>query len=123
MLSESLQSWSDSSGSASTNEGDAISVPSNFRRYTIKNQTIKLQTPQRVKPQQQGESYDGMKDAKQVDLAIPGEELRPVYIATDLLQKRRKDFLQLFESTKTSLHGVIKILRGWIHQSANILYP
>ena len=27
MLSESLQSWSDSSGSASTNEGDAISVP------------------------------------------------------------------------------------------------
>ena len=27
MLSESLQSWSDSSGSASTDEGDAISVP------------------------------------------------------------------------------------------------
>ena len=51
MLSESLQSWSDSSSSASTDEGDAISVPSNFKRYTIEDCTIKLQTPQRVKPQ------------------------------------------------------------------------
>ena len=31
MLSESLQSWSDSSSSTSTDEGDAISVPSNFK--------------------------------------------------------------------------------------------
>ena len=88
MLSESLQSWSDSSGSASTDEGDAINVPSSFKRYTIKNRTIKLQTPQRVKPQQHGESYDGPKDAKRVDLAILGEEPRPVYIATDSVARR-----------------------------------
>ena len=90
MLSESLQSWSDSSSSASTDEGDAISVPSNCKRYTIEDRTIKLQTPQRVKPQQQGESYDGPEDAKWVDLANPGEEPRPVYIATDLLPEEEE---------------------------------
>ena len=88
MLSESLQSWSESSSSASTDEGDAISVPSNFKRYTIEDRTIKLQTPQWVKPQQQGESYDGPEDAKWVDLAIPGEEPRPVYIATISIARR-----------------------------------
>ena len=93
MLSESLQSWSDSSGSASTDEGDAISVPSNFKRYTIEDRTIKLQTPQRVQPQQQGESYDSPKDAKRVDLAIPGEEPRPVYIAIDLLPEEEERLL------------------------------
>ena len=46
MLSESLKSWSNSSSSPSTEEGDAISVPSNFKRYTIEDRTIKLQTPQ-----------------------------------------------------------------------------
>ena len=58
MLSESLKSWSNSSSSHSTEEGDAISVPSSFKRYTIEDRTIRLQTPQSVKPLQMGESYD-----------------------------------------------------------------
>lgn len=41
ILSESLQSYSNSS-SPSTDEGDVISVPSNFKRYTIEDRTIKL---------------------------------------------------------------------------------
>ena len=49
-----------------------------------------MQTPQRVKPQQQGESYDGPEDAKRVDLANPGEEPRPVYIAMDLLPEKEE---------------------------------
>ena len=59
MLNKSMQSWSDSDSSSSSEEEDAISVPSNFKRYTIEDRKIKLQTPQRIKPQQFGESYDG----------------------------------------------------------------
>ena len=59
-----------------------------FKRNTIEDRTIKLQTPQRVKPQQQGPE-----DAKRVDLAIPGEEPKPVYIATDLSPEEEERLL------------------------------
>ena len=108
-LSESLQSWSDSSSSASMDEGNPINVPSNFKRYTTEDRTIKLQTPQRVKPQQQGESYDSPEDAKRVYLANQGEEPRPVYIAIDLLLEEEE---RLLANTRIFLHGAIKISRG-----------
>lgn len=40
-----------------------------------------------------GESYDGPEDAKMVDLANPGEEPRPLYIATDLKTKEEEFFI------------------------------
>ena len=90
MLNKSMKSWSDSDSSFSSEEGDAISVPSNFKRYTIEDQKIKLQKPQRIKPQQFGESYDGPEDAKLIDLANAGESPKPVYIATDLLPEEEE---------------------------------
>ena len=37
-----------------------------------------------VKPEVPGVLYDGPEDAKKIDLAEPGEEPRPAWIATDL---------------------------------------
>ena len=99
-MSESMQSWSDSSSSASTDEGDVISVLSNFKRYTIEDHTIKLQTLQQVKPQQNGESYNGPKDVKRVDLANPGEEPRMVYITIDLLLEEEEGLIATLREYK-----------------------
>ena len=65
------------------NEGK-VDVPSNFKSYTIQDRKIMLQQPKRVRPKIAGELYDGLKDAKKIDLANPGEESRPIYIVTNL---------------------------------------
>ena len=44
-----------------------------------------MQKPKRQKPIEKGESYEGPEDAKQVDLALEGEEPKKVWIATDLI--------------------------------------
>ena len=43
-------------------EGTSMSVPSNFKRYTIADRKILLQQPQRTKIKEAGESYDGPKE-------------------------------------------------------------
>ena len=111
-LTESLQSWDDSSSSLSLNEQDAISVPSNFKRYTIEDRKIKLQAPQRVKPQNIGESYDGLEDAKLVDLAEEGETLKPVYIATDLVAAEEELLIETLKQYKDIFAWSYKDLKG-----------
>ena len=63
---------------------EQVDVPSAFKRYTIQDRTILLQKPKRQKPIENKESYEGPKDAKQVDLALEGEEPRKVWMATYL---------------------------------------
>ena len=111
-LTELLQSWDDSSSSLSLNEGDAISVPSNFKRYTIEDRKIKLQAPQRVKPQNIGESYDGPEDAKLVDLAEEGETSKPVYIATDLVATEEELLIEILKQYKDIFAWSYKDLKG-----------
>ena len=63
---------------------DGITVPSNFKTYTVQDRKIVTQSLKRDKPTNPGESYDGPEEVKQVDLAQPGEEPKPVCIATNL---------------------------------------
>ena len=107
-LNNTWQSTSDESSDA-----DEVDVPSNFKSYTIQDRKIMLQQPKRVKPEQLGESYDGPEDAKKVDLANPGEESRPVYIATDLtledetlLIATLKEYKDVFAWSYKDLKGV-----------------
>ena len=93
-------------------EGDAISVPSNFKRYTIEDRKIKLQTPQCMKPQQFGESYDGPEDAKLIDLANAGESPKPVYIATDLLPEEEELLIKTLKEYKDVFAWTYKDLKG-----------
>ena len=59
-------------------------MPTHFKAYTIQDRKVSVEMPRREKPKQMGESYDGPEDAKRVDLALPREEPRLVYIAEDL---------------------------------------
>ena len=83
-LEQSIKDLSNDDTDNSESEGTSMSVPSNFKRYTIADRKILLQQPQRTKIKEAGESYDGPEDSKKVDLPEPGEEPRPVYIAIDL---------------------------------------
>lgn len=112
MLNKSMKSRSDSDSSFSSEEGDAISVPSSFKRYTIEDRKIKLQTPQRTKPQQFGESYDGPEDAKLINLSNVGESPKPVYIATDLLPEEEELLIKTLEEYKDIFAWTYKDLKG-----------
>ena len=81
-LNKTWQSMSDKSS-----EEEEVDVPSTFKSYTIQDRKIMLQQPKRVKLEQLGESYNGPKDAKKVDIANPREDPRRVYIATNLAPK------------------------------------
>ena len=65
---------------------DGISVPSHYRKYTLQDRWLVVQQPVRVKPNEGG-SYDGPENAKQINLAKEGEEPKPAYIAADLEPK------------------------------------
>ena len=77
--------WSTASDDSSEEETH-IDMPDGLKKYTIEDRKVILQKPMRQKPKTPGVSYNGPEDAKQVDLAGPGEEPRQVWIATDLAQ-------------------------------------
>ena len=62
-------------------KNDGISMPSHFKKYTIQNRKIVVTQPMR-EPREHG-SYNGPENAKKIDLALDGEDPKPVYIATD----------------------------------------
>lgn len=69
----------------SEEEEDTTNVPSNLSSlYRI--EKIILQQPMRQNPEEPGVSYDGLEDAKQVEIVEPGMERRNFWIATDLTQ-------------------------------------
>ena len=76
--------WDSVSETNSVGEEEGIMVPSNFKTYTIQDQRIVTQSPNHERPTNPGESYDGPKEVKHIDLAQPGEDPKPVYIATNL---------------------------------------
>ena len=66
MLKEAWLSGNDES--IDEDDGD-ISVPSNFKRFTVQDTHVVLQRPNRQKPETPEVSYDGPMDAKKIDLA------------------------------------------------------
>ena len=74
-------------------EEDDASVPSNFKRFTVQDRYVVLQRPNRQKPEMPGVSYDGLEDAKKIDLAKPREEPRPTWIATTNLSQEEEELL------------------------------
>ena len=99
--------WS-SMSDHSDDEGDTLDAPSNFKKYTIQDRKIFLQQPIRQKPEEPGISYDGPEDAKQIDLAEPGEEPRQVWIAIDLTPEEESLLISTLKDYRDVLLGVIK---------------
>ena len=58
------KTWDLVSETNSTKEEEGIMVPSNFKTYTIQDRRIVTQSPNRERPTNMGESYDGPKEVK-----------------------------------------------------------
>ena len=82
------EEWPPKETESENGENDGISVPSHFKKYTIQNRKIVVTQPMR-EPREHG-SYDGPENAKKIDLALDGEDPKPVYIATDLSHEMKK---------------------------------
>ena len=106
------QAWSSSSDESTDEEDGDISVPSNFKRFTIQDRHVVLQRPNRQKPKTPGVSYDGPEDAKKIDLAEPGEEPRLTWIATDLSQEEEELLISTLKKYKDVFAWSYKDLKG-----------
>ncbi|MCO5564364.1 hypothetical protein L7F22_018024 [Adiantum nelumboides] len=90
---------------------DKMDVPSHYKKYTIQDRKIIVQQPMRElkKP---GTSYDGPEKAKKIDLAKPGEEPKPAYIATDLTKEEEQLLIATLKQYKDVFPWSYKGLKG-----------
>ena len=107
------KAWDSVSKIDSVKEEEGITMPSNFKTYTIQDRRILTQSPQCDKPTNLGESYDSPKEVKHIDLAQPSEEPKLVYIATnlqpleeELLIETFKQYIDVFAWSYKDLKGV-----------------
>ena len=81
----------------SAKEGEGMKIPPNFKTYMIQDRWIVTQSPRQEKPTTLGKSYDGLEEVKQLDLAQPREEPKPVYIATNLQPHEEELLIQTLQ--------------------------
>ena len=96
----------------SVEEEEGITVPSNFKTYTVQDRKIMTQSPQRDKPTNLGESYDGPEEVKQVDLAQLGQDPKPVYIATNLQPQEEELLIETLKQYRDVFAWSYKDLKG-----------
>ena len=102
--------WTTKKEDSSKND-KGISVPSHFKRYTIKERKVVVQ--QSIQMQQApGESYDGQERSKKIDLAEPREESKPSWIALDLSQEEEELLIETLKEYRDVFSWSYKDLKG-----------
>ncbi|MCO5598326.1 hypothetical protein L7F22_052419 [Adiantum nelumboides] len=95
---------------ADTNS-DKMDIPSHYKRYTIQDRKIIVQQPMKELKEPRT-SYDGLEKSKNINLAEPGEEPKPPYIATDLKEDEEKLLLATLKQYKDVFAWSYKYLKG-----------
>ncbi|MCO5598976.1 hypothetical protein L7F22_053075 [Adiantum nelumboides] len=90
---------------------DKMDVPSHYKKYTLQDRKIILQQSM-SEIKEPGTSYDGPKKVKKIDLAEPGEEPKPAYIATDLTKEEEKFLTATLKQYKVVFAWSYKDLKG-----------
>ncbi|MCO5596794.1 hypothetical protein L7F22_050864 [Adiantum nelumboides] len=90
---------------------DKMDVPSHYKKHTIQDRKIIVQQPMR-ELKEPGASYDGPEKAKKIDLAEPGEEPIPAYIATDLTKEEEQLLIATLKQYKDVFAWSYKDLKG-----------
>lgn len=84
---------------SSSEQEDGLSVPSHFKKYTIKERKIVVQQSDENSPNSWS-MYQGPKNGKRLDLVNEGEEQRPLYIATDLDLEEEEILIKTFRENR-----------------------
>ncbi|MCO5592354.1 hypothetical protein L7F22_046356 [Adiantum nelumboides] len=87
-----------------------MNVPLHYRKFTIQDRKFILTQP--IRERKDKESYDGPEDAKKIDMVEPGDEPKPIYIATDLNPKEKKELINLLREYKDVFAWSYKDLKG-----------
>ncbi|MCO5579251.1 hypothetical protein L7F22_033105 [Adiantum nelumboides] len=90
---------------------DKMDVPSHYKKYTIQDRNIIVQQLMR-ELKEPGTSYDGPKKAKKIDVAEPGEEPKPAYIATDLIKEEEQLLIATLKQYRDVFAWSYKDLKG-----------
>ncbi|MCO5560570.1 hypothetical protein L7F22_014185 [Adiantum nelumboides] len=107
-----LAEWDESGDQEEDKLTTPISVPAHYKKYTVEERKIILKKPGRREMANQGVSYDGPEDAKKIDLANPGEDSKPVYIAIDLETDEEKELIEILQEFQDVFAWSYKDLKG-----------
>ena len=77
----------------------------------VEEQKIMVTKPKRIL-MSPSVSYDGPEDTKKIDIASPGEEPKPVYIAIDLRPEQEQELIQLLKEFRDVFAWSYKDLKG-----------
>ncbi|MCO5601209.1 hypothetical protein L7F22_055328 [Adiantum nelumboides] len=88
-----------------------MDVPSHYKKYTIQDRKIIVQQPMK-ELKEPGTSYDGPEKDKKIDLAEPGEEPKPAYIATHLREEEEQLLIATLKQYKDVFAWSYKDLKG-----------
>ena len=89
-----------------------MSVPSHSKGYTIQDKKSHYTTTHENIAEVPGQSYDGPKNAKKIDLAEDGEDSRPAYIATDLTPEEEELLIKMLKEYKDVFSWSYRDLKG-----------
>ena len=72
-----------------------VMVPNSLKEYPIKDRKVIIcKNPKQLKLENFGESYNGLEDAKEVDLVDQEEEPRMVWIAMNVMSNKETLLVQ-----------------------------
>lgn len=106
------EAWLTSSNDDTKSEEKKTRVPQNFRRFTIQDRKVVMSSPNQQKLDVPGTSYDEPEDAKRIDLAEPGEEPKPTWIAMDLTPEEEELLISTLKEYKDIFAWTYKDLKG-----------
>ena len=104
------QTWTNPVRSGEEEVGQDI--PDNFKKFTVQDRKIVWEKPKRQPTRQKGELYNGPEQAKQVDLAEPGQESKMVWIAIDLETHEETKMISTLKEYKDVFAWSYKDMKG-----------
>ena len=88
------------------------SVPIHNKKYAVEERKIVWQKPNHEQPITTGISYNGLADAKKIDLASPREDAKLVYTAKDLEPNEEQELLKILQEYKYMFAWSYKDFKG-----------
>ena len=74
-----------------------VMIPNGPKKYTIEDWKAVMLNPKQQKLKTPGEAYDGLEDAKKVNVASKGKEPQMVWIAMDLMSNEEELLIQMLK--------------------------
>ncbi|MDM1593495.1 hypothetical protein [Escherichia coli] len=91
---------------------DLRQVPEHYKEYHTGERFVHFEKAQRSKKGGPNRSYDGPTEVKEINLAKPGEDPKPVYVGKDLSRQEESELIALLREYEDCLGWKYSDMKG-----------